>query len=244
MHLETLLYMLLQSDKTVPPPGVKPDFEALAHQAERHAVPNQWIKVPASEITIGLDDPENDEGPDRYFGWDNEKSAHKVHVAAFEAKARGLTNADFAMYLKETNKNCIPASWIKTVEDKSLYAKNSRMANGIPNGVHNGNVYMNGDSKALTDAFLNGKAVRTVYGPVPLAYALDWPVIASYDELAGCAKWMNGRIPTMEETRSLYNYVDQLTSKESSGVSARTIPAVNGYAHPISIREDKRLTTP
>ena len=82
----------------------------------------------------------------------------------------------------------------------------------------------------FTNAYLNDKAVRTVYGPVPLVYALDWPAIASYDELAGCAKWMNGRIPTMEEARSIYDYVDQLKLKEAGEVIASTIPAVNGYA--------------
>ena len=208
MHLETLLYMLLQSDKTVPPAGLIPDFVALADQAAKHRVPNQWVKIPASEITIGLHDPENDDGPDRYFGWDNESPARKVHVAAFEAKARGFTNADYALYLKETNQDKVPASWTTTTTD----------------GHHN-----NGDSAPLTDAFLIGKAVRTVYGPVPLTSALDWPVVASYDELAGCAKWMGGRVPTVYESRSLYSYVDQLNGKDSSGVSAHTIPAVNGY---------------
>ena len=60
MHLETLLYMLLQSDRTRPPPGVTPDFEALARQAATQSVPNSWFKIPTQRITLGLDDPEND----------------------------------------------------------------------------------------------------------------------------------------------------------------------------------------
>lgn len=51
--------------------------------------------------------------------------------------------------------------------------------------------------------------VRTLYGLVPLKHALDWPVTASYDELAGCANWMNARIPTFEEARSIYSYVEK-----------------------------------
>ncbi len=62
--------MLLQSDRTLPPPGVAPDFVALGKQAREAAVPNQWFPVPASTIDVGLEDPENDDGPDRYFGWD------------------------------------------------------------------------------------------------------------------------------------------------------------------------------
>ena len=61
--------MLLQSDKTLPPPGVAPDFVALGKQARKAAVPNQWFPIPASTISVGLEDPEDDDGPDRYFGW-------------------------------------------------------------------------------------------------------------------------------------------------------------------------------
>ena len=71
--------------------------------------------------------------------------------------------------------------------------------------------------------------MKTVYGLVPLKYALDWPVFASYNELAGCAKWMGGRIPTVEEARSIYSYVDGLKkNKEVERHLAKTVPAVNG----------------
>jgi len=69
MHLETLLYMLLQSDKTRPPTAVTPDFEGEAKLAEAVRVPNQWFQIPERKITIGLDDPEDNSGPDSHFGW-------------------------------------------------------------------------------------------------------------------------------------------------------------------------------
>lgn len=224
MHLETLLYMLLQSEKTVPPPAIRPDFEALAAQARIDAVRNTWIKVPKSHITIGLDDPENDSSSPsiRYFGWDNEKPTRSVTVPAFQAKARGITNADYARYLEGTNAATLPASW--TTPD-TFVSNGSAQIKRLKSGV----AYTNRHSRPLTDAFLNGIAVRTVYGPVPLAYALDWPVMASYDELAGCAKWMNGRIPTLEEARSLYSYADQCKAKDEGEVLASTIPAVNSH---------------
>ena len=224
MHLETLLYMLLQSDRTRPPPGVTPDFEALARQAKTEAVPNQWTKISAQRIAVGLDDPENDLGPDRYYGWDNEKPRREVDVAAFEAKARPITNEDYARYLEQTQKDSLPASWSTTPAGIQKSAGNgtaSKQGSG-------GNLYMNGHSDRLTEAYLRGKAVKTVYGLVPLKYALDWPVMASYDELARCAKWMNGRIPTAEEVRSIYNFVDRLKRDESGNVDGRTISAVNG----------------
>ncbi len=79
-------------------------------------------------------------------------------------------------------------------------------ANGHINGKghSNGTNGVNGTYSKLTD----GKCVRTVYGAIPLSLAMDWPVVASYDELAGCAQWMGGRIPTLEEVRSIYSYID------------------------------------
>ena len=69
MHLETLLYMLLQSDKTLPPTSFTPDFENDAKRAEAARVPNEWFEIPEQRITIGLDDPEDNSGPDHHFGW-------------------------------------------------------------------------------------------------------------------------------------------------------------------------------
>lgn len=70
MHLETLLYMMLQSDKTLPPPVMpRPDFAQMASQARAARVANQWFDVPAQEIAIGMDDPDSDPDPTRHFGW-------------------------------------------------------------------------------------------------------------------------------------------------------------------------------
>jgi L-histidine Nalpha-methyltransferase / hercynylcysteine S-oxide synthase len=79
----------------------------------------------------------------------------------------------------------------------------------------------------LPASFLEGKTVRTVYGLVPLKYALDWPIFASYDELAGCASWMGGRIPTDDEARSIYRYVDHAKAEQAERQLGKTVPAVN-----------------
>ena len=229
MHLETLLYMLLQSEKTIPPPGIKPDFEALADQGRTLSVPNQWITVPTREVNLGLADADDDFGPDRYFGWDCEKPVRSVTVPSFEAKARPITNEDYGRYLAESHRDAPQHSWPASWTVLRLETHEVKQ-NGWRQHESNGETtYTNGHSKPLTDAFLRSKAVRTVYGPVPLEHALAWPVIASYDELAGCAKWMDGRIPTMEEARSLYDYADELKAKDKGEVRNGTIPAVNGY---------------
>jgi EasF-like predicted methyltransferase len=214
MHLETLLYMLIQSENVLPPPGtVAPDFEVLAKQSSAQAVPNEWITVPESDVTIGLDDPESPSGPKRYFGWDNEKPQRSAHVKSFRAKARPITNGEYARYLEKTGKTAIPASWCDTPYSTS---KRDSVINGSSNGT-------NGTAVSLTE----GKFVRTVYGTVPLIYALNWPVVASYDELAGCAAYLGGRIPTEEEVRSIYAYVDRSGSKDMEGARGTRIPAVN-----------------
>jgi hypothetical protein len=105
MHLETLLYMLIQSDKVLPPPGTKvPDFAAFAAQSQTLATENQWFTIPESDIQIGLEDPENDSKTERYFGWDNEKPRRSAHVKSFRAKARPITNGEYATYLSQTGK--------------------------------------------------------------------------------------------------------------------------------------------
>ncbi|TVY75743.1 Ergothioneine biosynthesis protein [Lachnellula suecica] len=219
MHLETLLYMLLQSDKTRPPTKHIPDFENDAQVAKASRVPNEWFDIPEQKITIGLNDPEDNSGGDLHFGWDNEKPPRQVTVPAFQAKAHAITNEDVS---SETHESKIPASW----------GENS--SNGLLNGHSNGyaNGTTSGDSTAsvpLTKGFLKGKSVRTVYGLVPLEYALEWPVFASYDELVGCATWMGGRIPTLEEAKSIYSHVDGLKLKEAEQQLSKTVPAVNGH---------------
>ncbi|KAM0157134.1 hypothetical protein ACHAQE_006114 [Botrytis cinerea] len=221
MHLETLLYMLLQSDKTISPTSARPDFKGEAVKAKALRVPNEWFTIPEQKIVVGLDDPEDNSGPDNHFGWDNEKPPREVVVQSFEAKGRPITNEEYALYLEQTHESKIPASWIQN-------QRSNGYTNGTSNGYSNGSV--NGStSPRLSKAYLEDKAVRTVYGPVPLEYALDWPVFASYDELSGCATWMGGRIPTVEEARSIYSHVDGLNVKKAERHLGKTVPAVNGH---------------
>lgn len=70
MHLETLLYMMIQSDKTLPPPNVpRPDWAALAAKARSARVPNSWFDIPAQEISIGMDEPKDLVDSRVHYGW-------------------------------------------------------------------------------------------------------------------------------------------------------------------------------
>lgn len=70
MHIETLLYMMLQSDKTLPPPHtILPNFAKLAQKAYEERVPNDWFDVPEQIIALGMNDPEDASDPNCDFGW-------------------------------------------------------------------------------------------------------------------------------------------------------------------------------
>lgn len=114
----------------------------------------------------------------------------------------------------------MPASWALMPGSEACEETNGR-ANGHANGA-----------LPLPESFLDGKAVRTVYGLVPLKHALDWPVFASYDELVGCAAYMGGRIPTFEEAKSIYAYVYGLKKEQAEKHLVKTVPAVNGLVFP------------
>jgi L-histidine Nalpha-methyltransferase / hercynylcysteine S-oxide synthase len=229
MHLETLLYMLLQSDLTLPPPDtVRPDFEALALTARKATKENQWFDIPAQDVRIGMDDPDDDLTAQGHFGFDNEKPARTVHVPAFQAKARPITNGEYAEYMEKAGIDQLPSSWID-LQDTKTPPTTTRADSPLQSDV----MPRPFDSAALptAPAFVRTKAIRTVYGPVPLAYALDWPLFASYDELAGCAAWMGGRIPQLDEARSIYAWAETLQAHKADAVRAhaRRIPAVNSH---------------
>lgn len=209
MHLETFLYMLLQSDKVLPPIGVdQPDFEQVAQHAKRNTKPNEWFTIPAQTLNVGLDDADLQALPKSSFGWDNEKPQRTASVHTFEAQARPITNGEYAKYLQANQLRTAPASW------KPAHSNQDYSISNIDN-----------DSSNTTGDLLENFTVRTVFGVVPLKTAQDWPLMASYDELAKYAQWKECRIPTLDEAKSIYQYAAQLQA-----------PTANGYrllAHPL-----------
>lgn len=202
MHLETFLYMLLQSDRTLPPTGVPlPGFKRMAEQAKFDEKPNKWFSIPQQTFTIGLDDCDENNLPQASFGWDNEKPQREVTVDAFESQARPITNGEYAEYLQATGSHNYPASWVFAPGQKGSLVR----------GIGSTGAQA-GSSATAASLPLDGISVRTVFGPVSLELAQDWPLSASYDEVASYAKWMNCRIPTFEEARSIYHYSDQIKS--------------------------------
>ncbi|KAF5670013.1 tRNA-specific adenosine deaminase [Fusarium heterosporum] len=193
LHTETFLFMTIQSSNILPPPGLPiPDFPKLAKEAALGRIPNQWQTVPAQTFTIGYDDPESDDGPDRFFAWDNEREPYEIQVPRFESQTRPVSNGEYAKYLMETRCSQIPATWNK-VRSVGAY----------------------GDFTT----FVAHHSVKTVWGPVPLAQALDWPVMASFDEVERYANWAGARLPTLHELRSIHEYVERRRKAPDSSVN-------------------------
>ncbi|OQD68015.1 hypothetical protein PENPOL_c003G09007 [Penicillium polonicum] len=205
LHIETFLYMTLQSPHVLPPPGPAPDFGEMAKKAFSERVENQWFKIPKQTFTIGFDDPESDDGPNRFFAWDNEREPYSTTVPEFEAQARPVCNEEYAKYLFITGKGTVPATWIKSPNTSITTSDNQTINQST---VEN-------DDYAFKQ-FIECQAIKTVYGAVPLVLALDWPLMASNHEVEGYAKWAKARVPSLHEVRSIHEYAEKEKRKRSS----------------------------
>lgn len=225
MHLETLLYMLLQAPPTRPLPGVvKPiwSIEESRPTPVGELCYNPWIDIPQRELSIGIDDSEDEDLVP--YGWDNEKPRRTgIIVPRFQAKRAPICVGDYVNYLASKNEHQthVPATWIPNI-------------NPPP-------------TKDMTpqQRILNTFSLRTFFGPLPLAnpYSRTLPVVASYDELAACASWLGGRIPTQEEVLSIYEYkAEQDTAKDTlRDKDPGTIGTENGRTNADGITKTPKL---
>ncbi|PWN31134.1 DUF323-domain-containing protein [Jaminaea rosea] len=206
LHQETLLYMLAQSDETLPPVGFsQPDWASLTRQWEKEDARqggeeerNALVNFKADTVVIGHDDDDrrdtdfetkapskdvralNAQLGNPEFGWDNEQPARKEQTKAFSITASPVTNEQYLRFVAATGyqEQDVPPSWIKATGTGS---KSSHDYN-----------------------------VRTIYGPVPLAtVARLWPVTGSGAQLRRYAAWAGGRLPTHAELR---RFLDSATS--------------------------------
>lgn len=185
--------MTIQSPNILPPPDLpRPDFAKLAKAAASRRLQNPWIKVPQQTFTVGYHDPERDEGPNRFFAWDNEREPYDITVPQIEAQGRPVSNGEYAKYLVNVKKPQIPATWSKARDARS-------------------------DEDYTT--FVARHSIKTVWGPVPLSQALDWPVMASFDEVEIYSQWAGARLPTLHELRSIHEYVERRREAPDSKVN-------------------------
>lgn len=217
MHLETLLYMLIQraGTGTTPPPDFAPPVWESLMKSWKHAPKpsSDTVVVDATTVTIGIDDIEiEDEDPAKshdvvghMFGWDNESPKRRVAVRSFIIEWRPITNGEFYEFYRRT---------VQDGNDRLHDGKRSKLT--LP------------ASWAMID---HGEIkVRTLYGPIPIQVAWDWPVLTSYDNLSIYASVKGGRIPTEPELRV---FLDKFESGYEGGANTgfrnwHPVPATMG----------------
>ncbi|KAG7406486.1 Ergothioneine biosynthesis protein 1 [Fusarium oxysporum f. sp. rapae] len=67
--------------------------------------------------------------------------------------------------------------------------------------------------------FVARHSIKTVWGPLPLSQALDWPVMASFDEVERYAQWVGARLATLHELRSIHEHVKRRRKAPASKVN-------------------------
>ncbi|KAI8593985.1 histidine-specific methyltransferase [Geranomyces variabilis] len=186
MHIETLLYMLVQSDTTLPPAGFLEPLRA-SSTPQPPRLPRMVRFSPDAPVPTGLEDPEpldfdaSAPAPSVY-GWDNEKPARTLPAPApFEVSSQMVTIAEYAAFLDDGNRwanpDLIPASWGKLPTE-------------------------NGTSGAFpSSSSSSAHGVKTAFGIRPLATFASSPVALSYNQALQYAEVKGMRLPTEAELR-------------------------------------------
>ncbi|KAI7866528.1 hypothetical protein BDF14DRAFT_1743578 [Spinellus fusiger] len=217
MHLETLLYMIVQSPciPTMSRPLAmhQPDWKmtetssAYARHLPQHTVgldPSPMVSIASGTVLMGIDGGESDDDkcnreegvlpPTTPIGWDIESPSREVSVNAFRIQTRQVTNGEYLAYLKATHASP-PVSWYLMNSELTLFG------------------------------------VRTVYGVCPMHYCLHWPVQVSAVEAEAYAAYNNKRLPTEPELlcfRSFQSTMSQEKQKMSNiGFSSWTPTLLN-----------------
>ncbi|KAJ3037628.1 hypothetical protein HDV00_001432 [Rhizophlyctis rosea] len=194
MHLETILYMLVQS------PSVRPPL----HFARPILPATNTIPLPSAQtvtfsnpntITIGINDPdESDLDPSvpasTLYGWDNEKPAREVVVDPFEIQTRKVTVGEWAEFLNARGweEALVPASW-GVISSSSSTSSESGEGETTP------------QTPPSPSTTTTTHGVKTPFGLIPLAQAWRWPVYVSYDQASTYAVVKGMRLPTEGELR-------------------------------------------
>ncbi|KAG1748553.1 hypothetical protein EDB19DRAFT_1630127 [Suillus lakei] len=204
-HAETLLYMLVQraGTGTIPPPDFSPPhWESLAMQWQTAPKPAvATVEIGPSTVTLGIDDiEEEDTEPTKCYGFAD-------HIFGWDNESPS----------RQAEVKAFRIEW-RPVTNGEFYE--------FYKGAEQGKVKF---PASWEDR--NGETcVRTLYGPVPIKIAWDWPVQTCYDNLSVYASVKGGRIPTEPELRL---FLDKFSSGYEGGANVgfrnwHPVPATTG----------------
>lgn len=177
-HAETLLYMLLQraGTGTIPPKGfIRPAWDVLA---------KSWDSVPQpSSPTVTLGPATVTLGHD-----DDEADDASTDVAGHEF---GWDNEHPK---RDVQVGAFRIEW-RPVTNGEFYDFYQNGGKDMDNVKYPGSwIEVNGETQ-----------VRTMYGPVPMKIAHNWPILTACDNLSTYAQVKGGRLPTEPELRLFFD---------------------------------------
>lgn len=173
MHLETLLYMLVQSSNIIHPAVSPPlwyENRCLKRSDTSLSIISQANLIPFNGSIVEIGSDESEESSDLKkinLGWDNEHPKRMVSVSSFEIQTRPVTNGEYFLFWKKSNRSdaLTPASWHFEQKDSD---------DELPK-------------------------VKTSFGLCDLHYALNWPAQVSCEQAEAYATNVGMRLPTEPE---------------------------------------------
>lgn len=209
-HIETLLYMIIQKADSgcsgaLPPPGIRaPAWVELVKQWDAIPTPVQRsVELGPEVIALGRDDSEVD---------DHTATDAESHEFGWdnENPRRKVEVGRFKVDFRPITVKEFFEFWMGNADE------------GAPKNLPASWVIEGGEIK-----------VRTVYGPVPMRIAGNWPMIGSFDELSAYAESRGGRVPTEPELRLFLDRFN-VGYEEGGNVGFRNwhpCPATTGGPH-------------
>ncbi|KAL4263281.1 EgtD Methyltransferase Superfamily protein [Pleurotus pulmonarius] len=205
-HLETLLYMLLQAagNGTIPPPGfTPPPWSSLSAN---------WNALPPLEVTAVTLGPET-----VTLGHDDDEKEDEEPAFASDVKDHEF-GWDNENPKRQVEVKQFKIEW-RPVTNGQFYEFYKEHKDGLTLQLPAS--WVERDDKMM---------VRTLYGPVPMKVAQDWPVIVSYNGLSAYAIVKGGRLPTEPELRL---FLDKFESGYEGGANLgfrnwHPVPATTG----------------
>ncbi|KAJ7464785.1 hypothetical protein B0H11DRAFT_2051390 [Mycena galericulata] len=175
LHAETLLYMLLQraGSGTLPPPGfAPPPWASLAEAWNSAPQPvSSTVTLGPATLTLGHDD---NEAEDEVPGIDTDVVGHEFGWDNEHPK-------------REVHVDEFRIEW-RPVTNGQFFKYYTSQDGGV--AIPASWVEIDGEMH-----------VRTLYGPLPMKIAQNWPVLTSYSNLSKYAMVQGGRLPTESELR-------------------------------------------
>ncbi|KAI8825009.1 histidine-specific methyltransferase [Fimicolochytrium jonesii] len=190
MHLETLLYMLVQCSTAVPPKGI---LAPIPNQFPSTKLADMIRVAHPQNVKTGINDQEYlDHEPTAAlpvtFGWDVEKPARELPAGKpYEIQSRTVTIGEYIQFLdsekdgwrEETG--LLPASWAPLPSSSTA-------------------------QKGFLTTGLSTYGVKTVFGILPLSDFMTAPVSVSYNQAHKYATTRGMRLPTETELREFRSH--------------------------------------